>query len=369
MCRKCNRTVRRQAGSMPGMLVMLLVIAIVVVVMMMWLMGGFAGKVDAKPATQPARRPPADAKVVSVRSVTRPIVETAVGAIEPVQETVIAPQIMERVEQVLVRAGQSVKQHQVLVKLDDKVLAAKLGQAKAGLDAAKASAREAEITYQQLKKLYADATASEVELSRAEAQYATARANVAKAEQMIAEAEQAMSFSTIRSPIDGRVIDTYVDSGDMATPGKPLLKLFSPRAMQLVVNVRESLANRLHIGEQVPARIDALDLQCQAMINEIVPQSSAGSRSFEVKVTGPCPQGVYPGMFGRIMIPLGNRQLLVIPESAVRQVGQLKVVELVIDGRLQRRAVQLGEPMTVDGQSWVEVLSGLQSDDRVMLHR
>ena len=65
---------------------------------------------------------------------------------------------------------------------------------------------------------------------------------------------------------------------------------------------------------------------------EIVPEAQAESRSFQVKVTGPCPPNVYSGMFGRIFIPLGEEEVLVVPPEAVRRVGQLDEVDVVENG-------------------------------------
>ncbi len=61
--------------------------------------------------------------------------------------------------------------------------------------------------------------------------------------------------------------------------------------MQLIASVRESLAIRLGVGQSVPARLDTIDYECLATISEIVPEAQAESRSFQVKVTGPCPPG------------------------------------------------------------------------------
>jgi len=130
-----------------------------------------------------------------------------------------------------------------------------------------------------------------------------------------------------------------------------------------LATVRESLAQKLAVGQSIRARLEALQHQCDATISEIVPQAQAASRSFTVKVVGPCPPGVYSGMFGRIEIPLEDEELLVVPAAAILQVGQLDLVDLVVDGRLQRRSVRLGRPL--DGR--IEVLAGLKEGDRVAL--
>ena len=66
-----------------------------------------------------------------------------------------------------------------------------------------------------------------------------------------------------------------------------------------------------------------------------MPEAQAESRSFQVKVTGPCPPNVYSGMFGRIFIPLEDEDVLIVPPQAVRRVGQLDEVDVVEEGAVQ----------------------------------
>lgn len=130
----------------------------------------------------------------------------------------------------------------------------------------------------------------------------------------------------------------------------------------MVASVRESLALRLAVGQTLPARLESLGYECEAAVSEIVPEAQASSRSFTVKVTGPCPPGIYPGMFGRLLLPLDDEEILVIPGNAVRRVGQLTMVDCVVDGRIHRRNVQLGRTLDAD----VEVLSGLSAGETVL---
>ncbi len=94
-----------------------------------------------------------------------------------------------------------------------------------------------------------------------------------------------------------------------------------------------------------------------------MPEAQAASRTFQVKVTGPCPKGVYSGMFARMLIPLDEEQVLVIPAGAVRRVGQLELVDVVDGDSTTRRAIRTGR--TIDDD--VEVLSGLRPGERVLV--
>jgi RND family efflux transporter MFP subunit len=322
-------------------------------------------EVAAAGATPPATLP-AGATAVA-RIVTVPVTEQAVGTIRAQHETTIASRILARVVEINVRAGQQIKAGEVLVRLDDTDLRARLEQAEAAAVAAQAECERAEIEYRRVSALIEQKAVSQNEYELAQTALKSAQANLARARQAVAEARAVLEYATIRSPIDGLVVDKRVNVGDTVTPGQPLLSLYDPTRMQLVADVRESLARRLEVGQQIPVHIEALDKACIGQISEIVPNAQTASRSFQVKVVGPCPPGLYTGMFGRITIPLEQRQALVIPRSAVRRVGQLELVDVVDErGIIRRRAVRIGRDI---GQDDVEVLSGLKTGETVVLPR
>lgn len=337
-----------------------------VIVLMLWLQGVFHPKVGQASQTTPAQasgRPAAGRPTAVARIVLKPVIETAVGSIEPVREANIASKLLANVVEVRVHAGQNVKKDQVLIRLDDRDLKARLAQARAAVEAAEARLERAQIEYDRVVRLFEEGNATQIEFDRAETDLKAARAELQRARQAVREAETLLSYATIKAPMDGRVIDKFVDVGDTVRPGQLLLTMFDPTQMQLIARVRESLAQRLKVGDKIGVRIDALRIGCEGTIGEIVPRAEAASRAFDVKVVGPCPPGVYPGMFGRILIPLDPQKVLLIPAAAVRRIGQLDVVDVVEDGRLHRRAVQLGRRYG----EMVEVLTGLRPGERVAL--
>jgi len=112
--------------------------------------------------------------------------------------------------------------------------------------------------------------------------------------------------------------------------------------MQLVASVRESLIDRVRTEQVLPVYIDALRRECHGVVTEIVPESDVASRSFLVKVSGPCPPDLHSGMFGRLLIPMDPERWIVIPQAAIRRVGQIEVVDVADSGsaglRRRRRA-------------------------------
>ncbi|MGD8451008.1 MAG: efflux RND transporter periplasmic adaptor subunit [Phycisphaerae bacterium] len=356
-------------GSAVRVVVTAVVFTAVVVVLLMYLAGAFNRKLGAGAHGESAvaSRPVGDVPLAEVRLVRVPAQETAVGTIRAVHQVSVASKLLARVLQVNAQAGQHVKTGEMLVRLDDEDLQARVRQAEAAVAAAEAARDQAQIEYDRVHGLYEQGNASRVEYERAETDLRARVAGLDQAKQALQEARTTVAYATIDSPIDGVVVDKRVEVGDMVTPGQVVVTLYDPTRMQLVAHVRESLAQRLRVGEEIGVRVDALHKTCAGQINEIVPEAEAASRSFAVKVTGPCPDGVYSGMFGRLLIPLDDEELLVVPQAAVSKVGQLDLVDVVhdtgADRRLERRAVRLGRTVGTD----VEVLAGLAAGEQVAL--
>ena len=161
------------------------------------------------------------------------------------------------------------------------------------------------------------------------------------------------------------VIDKRADVGDTVSPGQVLVSLYDK--MQLIANVREGLMKNLKTGQNIGVYIDDIGEACEGKISEIVPQADPATRTFLVKVVGECHAGVRPGMYAKLLVPLGDKQVLVIPPAAIVQVGQLTMVDVAGGKALERRNVQLGKQIDFGGKPFVQVLSGLRAGEKVAI--
>jgi len=333
----------------------------------MWLSGAFHPKIEdnVRPGetTHAAARTIGEAQLVTVREIRVPRIESSVGSIRAVHEVSVASKLLAKVVEVNVTAGQRVRAGELLVRLDGTDLAARLEQAQATADGARVARDQAKIEYDRIQRLVEQEAAAQIEWDRVQTALKSAEAELVRAEQAVTEAQTVLYYATISSPINGVVVDKQVEVGDMVTPGKVLLTLYDPTRMQLVASVRESLTQRLSVGQTINVRVDALKKTCAGRVSEIVPEAESASRTFLVKVTGPCPPGIYTGMFGRLLIPLGDEEVLVVPQTAIWRVGQLTLVDVADGAVLHRRAVQLGREFGDE----VEILSGLRVGERVAI--
>ena len=338
---------------------------VVVVVLLMWLSGTFHRKIGSPEqmlnATAASTRPLGDIATMTVRRIRVPRTESAVGTVEAKHKIAVASKILASVLSVNASAGQHVSKGDVLARLDDADLVARLEQARAAAKSAKAQRDQAKIEHDRIKALVEQDAAAKIEWDRVQNAYESAQAELDRADQAVNESETVVGYATITSPIDGITIDKQVEAGDTVKPGQILVNLYDPKRMQLVARVRESLTRRLSVGQMIGVRIEALSKTCQGRVSEIVPEAETASRTFSVKVTGPCPPGVYTGMFGRLLIPLEDQPVLVVPSRAISRVGQLELVHVMQDNQLRRRSVKTGR--IFDGDT--EILAGLQDGERV----
>ncbi len=331
-----------------------------------WLLMIFAGyfhtKVDTTPSTR-LRSAPAGAKYAVVTEITQPRYESAIGAIKPVHEANVASKILARVLEVNVTAGKKVTTGEILVKLSDDEQRSRVQQAEANRDSMIAELQLAKSEVARARQLIQSNSISQAEFDSATTRVQTTQANADRANRAVEEAKVYLDFATVVAPFSGIIVDKSVQPGDTVSPGQTLVSLYDPSQMQLVANVRESLAMKLQVGQRLPARMESLGYECLATVSEVVPKADVSSRSFEVKVTGPCPPGVYSGMFGRLMLPLEDEHLLLIPTETIQRVGQLTFVQVMTEVGLARRSVQVGR----DFEDQVEILTGLKAGEQVLI--
>jgi len=308
------------------------------------------------------------AELFTVEVVSEPLIERAAGTLRAKVETVISPLISATISSIAVWAGDEVQPGEVLVDLDARELKSRVDQAHQAVVSARAMLTQTEKEAKRVQRIFkADPGAiSKAERDRIQTALSTSRARLVSAKRFEDETRTALSHSKLTSPIAGRIVERYADPGDTARPGVPVLRLYNPDTLRLETSVRESVASKMKENQRLIAEIDALDKRYEGVVDEIVPSADPGSRTFLVKISLTGDSGLYPGMFGRLLIPIGKIEKMYIPIAAVTQVGQLDFVIVKTAQGAVRRYVRLG-PRGSDER--VEVVSGLKAGEQVLVAR
>lgn len=324
-----------------------------------WMAGLFDEKVQpGSEAVQPVE--PGD--VYMVRQESSQAYESVPATVESAQSTIISARITARIREVPVRAGESVKRGQLLVRLESDDLESRSAQARSRIDAVSARLNEAGKQFARAETLARSGTLSQADLDRARANRDSLQAELEQAREALREARSQAAFAEIVAPMDGRIVDRFAEPGDTAQPGAKLMTMYNPEALRVEANIREQLATRLQPGQKLKVGLASGDRTLESVIEEIVPAGDPTSRTFLVKSRLPDDSGLLPGMYATVQIPSAMESVVLVPVDRVAEVGQLNVVWLLRDGTVQRQFVRLGR---LRG-SEVEIVSGLQAGDRVL---
>jgi len=209
--------------------------------------------------SEEANIPPAKTYAVVVRTVTPEegnvtLTLPFVAEVRNDNDTVVATRISARIE-MMHKSGARVREGEPVVRLDKRDLDAKVGAVRAQIAAARAELAAAESAMSALKakharteKLLKVRGVSQEEYDGEVAQIAETEAKIAaaktKAETLRAnlkELTQQLDYAVLRAPVSGVIAETYANPGDMAMPGKPLMRIRAKAGDYLLVRLPRSL--------------------------------------------------------------------------------------------------------------------------------
>ncbi len=293
--------------------------------------------------------PTAQVRVQTVENKSRTITEEVVGTVRAKLHATLEAKLSGRIEKMPVALGDKVQRGQLIARLDAAEIAARLEQAEAALE-------EAEREWKRASALFEEQSAT-----RAEYDAAQSRQRVAKG--AVAEAKAMLDYVEIVAPFDGVVTKKWAEVGDLAAPGKPLVDIEDPSALQLDADVPEAIASHIQRDCRLAVHVDAVNHELTGVVSEIAPAADPISRSFRVKLELPRVAGLMAGQFARLAVPIGERTSVRVPAGAVVQRGQLEIVFSVTSQRARLHLVKTGR--RVDDE--FEILSGLDAGNTVVI--
>jgi RND family efflux transporter MFP subunit len=320
-----------------------------------------------EPQRTEANMKPITVEIVDVESIREAKSIDVRGVVQPARQASVSSRAMGPVVALKVHPGATVAKGQVLVEIQPDTADGQLAQALGALAQAQAALALSERNFQRFKALHAENAASELELDVARMQFEQARGAVVQAEGAVSAASSVAAESEVTAPFAARVVQTLVEVGDLAAPGRPLVQVESREGQQIWLTVREGDIDRVATGEQIGVRLDARPElgEIAGVVEEIVPSADPATHTFTVKVALGDVQ-VPSGFSGRAVIPGDSTDRLVVPTSAVHRRGGLELVVVrTADGTARTRAVTTGGMV---GEARIEVLSGVDMGESVVIN-
>ncbi len=290
------------------------------------------------------------------------------GTIEGESRVKLSTKLMGEITYFPFEAGSKIKKDQLLAEINSGDITAKEQQVKANIIQAEAAFKNAETNYERIKNLYDKNSATKKEMEDVQMGYDMAKAGLDAAREMKNEIGNILSYSKIRAPFDGYIVNKFFEEGDITAPGQPLMIVENYKSFKVTTMVSSSDINLFSIGQGVSVIVDAVQNNAyNGKVIEVNPSGNAYSKQFEVKVSIEKKLHetlhIKSGMYATIVLNNKTKPVITIDENVLVKRGQLIGVYSVSDNNeALLRWIRLGK--MVNGR--YEVLSGLSEGDVII---
>ncbi len=351
--------------------------------------------------------------------------ERYVGQTKASQDVYLISKMTGKVEEVYVKQGDTVKEDQVIIKLDDQDAVNSLRQAQAGYESAlnnllqakerqgsgviqaqsqfnqaKLALEQAKTNLERTKQLYESEAVTKSQLEQAEAAYnqaqnsfnvaqdaldkADSTANIGALESAVEQAkigveqaQRAVTETKIKAPIAGKIASINVGVGDIASPQSPIGQMVSTENMIVQLNITETSLKLFTEGKELEVNVPSISKSFKGKITFVAPAANQ-TMSFPVEISVENPEHqIKPGMLVEVKIITAVQDEIVIPTKAIIGSGQDAIVYIVKDGKAEKRSIKIkemstdetmleagvkeGESLIIKGQYYVEDGSAIET--------
>ena len=324
---------------------------------------------ERTPATSATTTPVAEFLQNDLYIVEPGVLERALpltGSLAPLTEATVKAKVAGELVAVTVREGESVKQGQVLAKIDLTEVQAKVAARQADVEAAKAQLVWAEKNRGTQKALLDKAFISQNAFDNIQSNYDVAAAKLRAADADLVVARKSLGDAVLVAPFSGIVSLRHAQPGERVALDAKVISIVDLSRLQLEAAVPPAAIGQVKIGQAMNFRVEGFgEREFAGRIERINPAATAGSRSISIYAVIDNREGLLRGgMFAQGALTLLRiDNAIAVPASAVREeIGQT-FVYAIEDGLIKRKNVKVGAP---DAAGRVQVFDGLAAGDRIV---
>jgi RND family efflux transporter MFP subunit len=282
------------------------------------------------------------------------------GTVSTKQNVLIYPEAPGILVSVYVTEGESVREGQLLAKIDDGGMNNQLMQMKTQFVLAKT-------TFERQEKLWNQNIGSEIK-------YLQAKANYEEQESTIAQMESQLDKYNINAPYSGIIDDVIRDQGTVVAPGgfgSEVFRIINLSNMYLEVAVPETYIATINVGKEVQVYFQVLDKKIMSKVRQTGNFINPNNRSFIVEDAVPNNEAnIKPNMTARVLInDYTNPEAILIPQSIISEnsegdqyvFGALKIAKDKV-ATAMRKIITTGKTQG----DFIEILTGVKSGDSLI---
>jgi RND family efflux transporter MFP subunit len=327
-----------------------------------WVSGGLPGKPQQEYETATALKRDVGAVVQATG-----IVKAKVGA-----EVKVGARTPGKVVELPINVGDNVDEGQVIARIEQDDLIAKVRLQKAVLAEARAEEIRLAKDFERQKQLHASNSVSAQKLDESEAQYKMAKARTEKYEAEVAYTQSQLSYATILAPIKGTVAAVSTIQGETVATGMTaptFIKIIDLNHLEVLAYVDENDIGKVHVDQEAVFTVAAHPAtEFRGNVTAIYPSGTTQDNVvyYLTSITVDNREGkLRPDMTANVLIFIDRRKdVITVPHKAVKREGTRKFVLVPNNtGLLEKQFVKVG----LRDQSLQEILDGLKEGDVVVL--
>jgi len=301
------------------------------------------------------------------------------GTLEPLKDVEIVSMIPGFLESVRSKVGDAVSAGQWVASIRATELIQRAREIETGLEAVHADISEKEKLLSDLKKKLEQVrelrdqdliarkefTDAETAVATADAQVKLAQAQAAQHQASLEQLRYLLRFSKVSAPISGVITRQINTPGAYVQRSEPILAMANLDVMRVTIEVSQAIADG--IKRDTPARVVAATLPDRVFDGHVLDTRSAsetGDQHSEVEIQiANAKQLLKPAMRVAVLLSYEKTNVLLVPRQAISEISGKSYVDVITNGKVQRRAITLGQR----SQAITEVMDGLREGEWIVI--
>jgi len=291
---------------------------------------------------------PVSAETVQTGTLSENVVAT--GNLEASDVLSLVSETQGRIIKVYKQKGDRVSAGDIIVKVDDEVIAANV--------------LTAEANYAQNQKDVERFTRLAAENAIAKRDLEQASIGLKKAKADLITARKALNNTSIKSPISGYINSDNITLGQFLAGGSPVCEIVNNNTLKLNIKISEHEVYKISKGQNVAVRLGAFpDKKFSGKITSIAEKADAAMKfNVEITLTNDTKNHLRSGLYAEAELPVKNEPKLIIKKECIIGSMENPEVYVVQNGKAVKRTLIIGQ----SNNKLVEVLNGLSANEKII---
>ena len=276
---------------------------------------------------------------------------TSTGILQSSKVLNVVAETQGKIIKVYKKKGDKVSVGDLLVKVDDEVIAANVLTAEANYD-------QYEKDIERLKRLSEENAVTKRDLEQA-------IIGMKKAKADLINARKALSNTSIKAPISGFINNDFVTEGQILGGGSPICEIVNNNLLKLNIKLTEREVYKIRVGQTVSIHLTAFpDKEFTGHITAIAEKADMAMKfDVELSLANNRDIPLKSGLYAEVILPVKNEERLLINKSAIVGSMESPVVYIAENGKAVKRNIIIGQ----SNDDHTEVLRGLSKDEKLIV--